>query len=356
MLDEYKLMAAGAESSKNPLINGLLQEVKAYNAIVSPVNPKPKADQLLRICQIGSWYCTSKPPQPEKINKPGGGKNKLRWAAVKDLLEQIGNEVVALNLRMLTGPADFKTISAHKPSYWLELADPQHRAGYILAPQFATWVTKVQPIGQKKSFWDSIGTDYSGMDLSIVVKYYPELKGQAAEYMEDRGLLRFNADGKLCDLSDTPWDTFNTETHFSGKGWGIFVVSPTGHIFGGTHEAGKHHHSSFLGGGAVMAAGEMACFDGIPRIITAKSGHYRPSAQNIRNFLNKYPQIPGDSLVLPGFGKPKFYTVQDFRANGEAGTVLTKQQVTDFLWKYPQAASSAAPNNTAGFREVWNLL
>ena len=115
MLDSIRIMAAGAETSKNELFVGLLNEVKTYNSIVSPGNLQPKADQLLRICQVAGWYCTSKPPQPPKPGQPGGGKNALRWAAVKDLLEQVGVEVATLGLRMLSGPADFKSVGTHKP-------------------------------------------------------------------------------------------------------------------------------------------------------------------------------------------------------------------------------------------------
>ena len=267
---------------------GLLNEVKTYNSIVSPGNLQPKADQLLRICQVAGWYCTSKPPQPPKPGQPGGGKNALRWAAVKDLLEQVGVEVATLGLRMLSGPADFKSVGTHKPglaandpaqrkaSYWLELVDPQHRAGFNLASLFEEWLQDVDAIADKESFWDYIGTNQNPVPTAIAVKYYPELVGQAAKYGIDRGLLHFDG-GRLKDADDDVWDTRDTVTHFSGKGWAIFVVSPEGYLYGGTHKAAKHHHSSFLGGGMVLAAGEMACYDGIPRFITAKSGHYAPT-------------------------------------------------------------------------------
>jgi hypothetical protein len=152
-------------------------------------------------------------------------------------------------------------------------------------------------------------------------------------------MVRFNVDGKLVDLADVPWDTSLTKTHFSGTGWAIFVVSPTGKIFGGTHEAGKHHHSSFLGGGFVMAAGEIACYDGISRITTAKSGHYGPTAENLQKFVNTFPQIRGDAIIFPKFtaNNLKAYTVQDFRTRGLAATPLTKAEVEAWLIQYPQA-------------------
>jgi hypothetical protein len=49
---------------------------------------------------------------------------------------------------------------------------------------------------------------------------------------------------------------------FSGKGWGIFVCDPTGNLYLGTHKVGRFHHSSFLEGTAVIAAGEMVVENG----------------------------------------------------------------------------------------------
>ncbi|MEO5859349.1 MAG: hypothetical protein ABIR33_10405 [Pyrinomonadaceae bacterium] len=355
MLDSAKLAyaAIGGSHGGNELITGLLQEVNTYNAIVSPVNPKPKSDQLMRICQVAGFYCTSKPPQPPKPGKPGGGKNALRWAACKDILEQVGKEVTALGLRMLSGPADFKIVgnpikglaaadpAQKKQSYWLELIDPEHRPGFQLAPKFDAWLKDANHIATKTSFWDAIGTkDFWFMDhTDQVVKYYVELVGQSNKYGDDRGMLHW-VGAQLYDQDDVAWDTTHTETHFSGKGWGIFVVSPEGKIYGGTHKAGKHHHSSFLGGGMVMAAGEIVCYGGIPRMITAKSGHYAPTPENLRNFVNRFLQIPGGCLIQPKVTPvPVFYTVQDFRANGLKATALTKAQLAPWQMANPTALS-----------------
>ncbi len=351
MLDPIRLMGAGGGTSKNALFAGLLQEVLTYNKIVSPANPKPKADQLLRICQVGGWYCTSKPPQPPK---PGGGKNALRWAAVKDLLEQIGKEVATLGLRMLSGPADFKAIAGNKPSYWLELTDPEHRAGFVLAPKFAAWLTDANAIFHKTSFWDHIGTNMNPVPSDIAVKYYPELAGSLPKFGYNRGKMHF-AGGQLLDEDDDVWDTRDSVTHFSGKGWGIYVVSSDGDLYGGSHKAGKHHHSSFLGGGMVIAAGEMAVYDGIPRFISAKSGHYAPTPDNIRAFVKKFLDIPGDTLVQPKQAAI-FYRVNDFRANGLGATALSKAEVTNWLSIYHFAASFTAPNGHGGFKDTWDKL
>jgi len=45
---------------------------------------------------------------------------------------------------------------------------------------------------------------------------------------------------------------------------------------------GKFHHSSFLAGKPVAAAGEIYIEKGIIKIVTDGSGHYRPAVSNIK--------------------------------------------------------------------------
>ncbi len=346
-LDVMRLRAAGADTSKNGLFAGLLEEASEFNRIVSPANPKPKSDQLTRVCQVGGWYLTSKPPQP------GKDKNARRWEAVKNLLEQAGAEAAALGLRLLSGPSDFKKIDgAHaNHSYWLEMLDPQHRAGYVLSPQFASWLANPNAVATKQSFWDFIGTEFNPTDYQVLVKYYPEV---GSVYSSADSMLHFSGPS-LLDTSDQPYHTAAKETAFSGTGWAIFVISPEGDFFSGSHEVGKHHHSSFLGGGAVMAAGEIVVDNGIIRFITGKSGHYKPAPENLLGWVRRCGQIPGDALINPAFGAPKFHTVADFRANGMAATVLKRQAVTDQLCRSTFAASRKSLGGQ-GFYDVWKKI
>lgn len=346
-LDTSRLRAAGAATSKNDYLRGLLQEVDDYNKIVSPVNRQPKADQLTRVCQVGGWYLTSKPPQP------GKSKNSLRWAAIKDLMEQCGREASSLGLKLLSGPTDFKAIAgdhAHQ-SYWLEKLDPQHRPGYTLSSQFANWIVNPTAISTKRSFWDHIGTNFNPAEFEVLVKYYPE--GTSA--LGDGGILHFDT-GLLKDATDTLYDTRGKSTAFSGTGWAIFVVSPTGQVYSGSHTVGTHHHSSFLGGGAVMAAGEMVVDNGQVRFLTGKSGHYKPDPENLLGWVRKCTDIPGDALINPVFGAPRFFTVADFRNRGLAATELRRQAVTTQLWRSPWCASRSSLGGKRGFYDVWQQI
>jgi hypothetical protein len=67
----------------------------------------------------------------------------------------------------------------------------------------------------------------------------------------------------------------NLQTVFSGIGWGIWVLSPDGDFYTGSHKVGEFHHSSFLSGEPVKAAGEWQVSNGQIDYITGKTGHYR---------------------------------------------------------------------------------
>jgi hypothetical protein len=83
-----------------------------------------------------------------------------------------------------------------------------------------------------------------------------------------------------------PFDTRDTQTHFSGRGWAIYVVSASGLWYAGSHLVGQVQHSSFVGGRPVVSAGEIQVQNGEPVTISAKSGHYKPSMEQFLAGLN----------------------------------------------------------------------
>ncbi|MFO0747473.1 MAG: hypothetical protein U1F43_17680 [Myxococcota bacterium] len=56
----------------------------------------------------------------------------------------------------------------------------------------------------------------------------------------------------------------------------IFVMDASGGIYAGENVHQVRHHSSFMGGGAVAAAGELIVSGGTLKLISNQSGHYQP--------------------------------------------------------------------------------
>ena len=65
----------------------------------------------------------------------------------------------------------------------------------------------------------------------------------------------------------------------------MFVCDPGGLFYSGSQIVGRFHHSSFLAGGRVLAAGEWVVSDGRLLLMTNKTGHYRATTQNLANAL-----------------------------------------------------------------------
>ncbi|MGH9455326.1 MAG: hypothetical protein ACRD2O_15300, partial [Terriglobia bacterium] len=81
-------------------------------------------------------------------------------------------------------------------------------------------------------------------------------------------------------------DTAEMQTVFSGKGFGIWVMSEKARLFVGNHVKGLMHHSSFLAGADVMCGGEMKAYMGKIELLSSKSGHYQPGMEHLVWALN----------------------------------------------------------------------
>ena len=68
----------------------------------------------------------------------------------------------------------------------------------------------------------------------------------------------------------------------------IWVMDPTGRLYvSSTPQPGMFNHSSFLGGGSVICAGEIIIEDGVIKFINNRSGHYLPPDAALDNAIAK---------------------------------------------------------------------
>ncbi|KAL5974612.1 hypothetical protein ACLOJK_031282 [Asimina triloba] len=107
------------------------------------------------------------------------------------------------------------------------------------------------------------------------IKYLGPQEREHLEYKLIEGRIVRKFSGEVLDT---------TEESKEGK-W-IFVMSTSKKLYAGQKKKGRFHHSSFLAGGATLAAGRFIVKDGYLKCIWAYSGHYRPSAENLKSFLS----------------------------------------------------------------------
>ena len=113
------------------------------------------------------------------------------------------------------------------------------------------------------------------------VKYLTEAERAAYKLSIKDGKL-YDANGKLFDTSDA------ASVFGGGQEKAIFVMDEFGDIFASkTQVVGKFHHSSFLAGKPVAAAGEIEVVDGVIKTVTQRSGHYRPDPEYVQQFVRE---------------------------------------------------------------------
>ncbi|XP_060200977.1 IQ domain-containing protein IQM2-like [Lycium barbarum] len=166
--------------------------------------------------------------------------------------------------------------------HWLEAIDPRHRYGHNLHFYYVQWLHS-----QSKEpffYWLDIG---EGKEVNIAdkcprwklqqqcIKYLGPMERKAYEVEVQDGKLFHKETGKLLETTDEP----------KGTKW-IFVLSTSKTLYVGKKMKGTFQHSSFLAGGATLAAGRIVAEQGVLKAVWPHSGHYRPTPENFQDFIS----------------------------------------------------------------------
>ncbi|KAK4433160.1 IQ domain-containing protein IQM3 [Sesamum alatum] len=164
--------------------------------------------------------------------------------------------------------------------HWIEAIDPRHRYGHNLHIYFDEWCRS--HTDQPFFYWLDVG-DGKGVSLNECprsrllqecITYLGPQERECYEYIIVEGELMHKQTGHLLD----------TNKEVADSKW-IFVMSTAGKLYAGEKKKGRFHHSSFLAGGATLAAGRLTAERGKLKSISAYSGHYRPTDANLSIFL-----------------------------------------------------------------------
>ncbi|KAG4113331.1 hypothetical protein ERO13_D13G216700v2 [Gossypium hirsutum] len=165
--------------------------------------------------------------------------------------------------------------------HWLEAIDPRHRYGHNLHFYYHQWLHS-----QSKEpffYWLDIG---EGKEVNIekcprsklllqCIKYLSPIERKPYEVMVVDGKFVYKQTGKpvhtIEETGDAKW---------------IFVLSTSKILYVGVKKKGTFQHSSFLAGGATIAAGRLVVGNGILKAVWPHSGHYRPLEENFNDFIS----------------------------------------------------------------------
>jgi hypothetical protein len=143
-------------------------------------------------------------------------------------------------------------------------------------------------------------SDYIGEETGRIwgtkVKYLSE-----AERAEYKLTIK---NGRVYDSNGELFDTKSASSVFKGgEGNAIFVMDVYGNIYASKSQAvGKFHHSSFLAGKPVAAAGEISVKDGVIESVSRKSGHYWPDEEHLAQFMEELEHQGVDILSIKDGG------------------------------------------------------
>ncbi|CAA0837868.1 IQ calmodulin-binding motif family protein [Striga hermonthica] len=164
--------------------------------------------------------------------------------------------------------------------HWIEAIDPRHRYGHSLHIYYEEWCKT--SAGQPFFYWLDVG---DGKEVELKECPRSKLRKQCIKYLGPKEREHYEyyvVDGKILNiLTGEPLDT---DRGVPGSKW-IFVMSTSQKLYSGEKKKGLFHHSSFLAGGATLAAGRLVVEDGVLKCISAYSGHYKPTDDRLDTFL-----------------------------------------------------------------------
>ncbi|KAH9704456.1 IQ domain-containing protein IQM3 [Citrus sinensis] len=156
--------------------------------------------------------------------------------------------------------------------HWIEAIDPRHRYGHNLNLYYEEWC--------KRDTEHPFSTEVDLKDCPRL-----RLQQECIKYLGPQGRERYQYIIVEGILVNKQTGTLLSTNHGSeGSKW-IFVMSASKKLYAGEKRKGSFHHSSFLAGGATLAAGRLMAEGGKLMSVSAYSGHYRPSNENLDNFL-----------------------------------------------------------------------
>ncbi len=291
-------------------------------ALSERVASKPKAAAAVQLlagqCKGKADYLTAVMQFQDPFDSDTKGKGV-------DMLRNIVNLLVVPGARAL------------QMDYWIEKFDPAHRPGTGFNPfrkLYWTWLLKAEVDETVPPFFIWLEANSGELEQKMLEL---DMSTEGVAYLD--GAERLHAVISIDDAGKT-WATSKTGPQpFDTTGWqstgfpgfGAFVVATDGTLYAHEHQENQFHHSSFLSGGQVLAAGMIRAEGGAIKDITPKSGHYKPRLKDFRrlvSLLERKGALKQASIRWTDFDakdhKEKTYTPQEFLEYAVASHLATQ--------------------------------
>lgn len=265
-----------------------------------------KIERLIKICILCQEY----------INKKNNSDLSLVESIMKNAISCI-DYLVNKSIKLCQNQDSNPQLINLSEAYCLEKV---HSHSNYLNVIYNAWLSSFRRNGLENNFiywfetvWLPKSVNEYGSEI-LIAKLNEKIlylnKIQSYEYIVEIG------DGFLRYRNKKIVDTTNFKSfHHNCANLGIFVLCMNNRLFIHSHEF-NFRHSSFTSGAPVYCAGEIGVKEGVIQCVSRNSGHYKPSAYSLYNFLNVLVshKINIDAIrVHFAVGDPSFYVAgRDF--------------------------------------------
>lgn len=343
-----EVLASGEKTGGNGLLRELVAQIKRYNLLLPhTVHQKNQnrhfvldakmVDLLDKIGLAMMAYLVYRPPGARRES------GQRKWASVAALRPQLAAHEDFFQIRSMRTRFGGDGAGKDQPNYWLERlftdqvaydegvpASTNAGNAETLSGAFDEWIGGREKIGFSDFALQYHAHASARPASESSMRYFLDLIRRAVEVERPAGVLKLHA-------NDDPLDTTGRgDAAYSGlKNVFIYVCAARDQkVYSWESKQGEIHHSSFLGGAPVVAAGDWLVTNGTVRYLNADSGHYRPTAENMRMFAVTHATWWGpDTLIQPEHKGPVL-RMRDFIAFGakaKAAPVELVRQLVSLL-------------------------
>lgn len=221
-----------------------------------------------------------------------------RWHQLRQMMESIHDLSIKDSSRIKKTP-----ILLLHHDFWLEALDRQHRYGSHLRVFYNRW--KQENVWRQDNcsffYWLDHG---NGKNIEVPECSRHALITTQVQYCTEEERNQYRVSIQSNTQPQLVYTLTHHLVHTDHLSKWIFVLDRHEQLFIGRKQKGTFHHSSFLGGTPISAAGKIWVNHGCIVAIEPHSGHFKPTLKHLMTFCMVLKQS-GVNLDTISFIKPK---------------------------------------------------
>ncbi|POM78965.1 Iq calmodulin-binding motif protein [Phytophthora palmivora] len=238
-------------------------------------------------------------------------RHSAHWQQLRTHMGQLTHGMKRCRLRSADGEELTCRASMLHRDFWLEALDEQHRYGFHLRAFHKVWkhemTQDVRNCREDASFFHWLDHG-NGKNVDLPECTQQELRTTCVEYCNAEQRKKYEVkfvsdDGNV----GVQYAVSGRAVHTDERSKWIFVMDLSGRMYLGRKRKGRFHHSSFVSGAPIFAAGKIIIKNGVIIAIEPHSGHFKPRLENLLALCSMLAKH-GVDIDDIAFIKPKKWT------------------------------------------------